>query len=93
MLCVLSRLLKLYKKIDQTQDMLLYFGSRQWTFVNDNVQELWNTLDSRDKELFNFDVDQLSWDYFSQAHCLGLRIYLLEDDVHTLPEARILWKR
>lgn len=73
--------------------MLLYFGKRQWTFVNDNVQELWNTLDSRDKELFNFDIDQLSWDYFSQAHCLGLRIYLLKDDVHTLPAARIRWKR
>lgn len=92
-MCIPNRLLKIYKKIDQVRHILAYFALRQWTFINDNVLALWDTLDSQDKDLFNFDINQLSWEYFSQAHCLGLRVYLVKDDIHTLPVARKKWKK
>lgn len=82
------RLLDIYRKIGQARDTLHYFTDRQWTFTNNNTLALWDTLNSRDKELFNFDLDQLSWDEFSRAQLLGLRVYLAKDDIHTLPAAR-----
>lgn len=88
-----NRLLKIYKKIDKVIHILKYYSNKEWTFTNNRVLELWETLNSQDKELFNFDIYQLSWDYFSQAHCLGLRVYLVKDDIHTLPEARKKWDR
>lgn len=93
MLICSNRLLKIYKKIDKVIDILKYYSNKEWTFTNNRVLELWETLNSQDKELFNFDIYQLSWDYFSQAHCLGLRVYLVKDDIHTLPEARKKWER
>ncbi|XP_025206497.1 fatty acyl-CoA reductase wat-like [Melanaphis sacchari] len=86
-------LMNIYKKIDKVSDILAYFANTEWTFINDRLVALWDTLDSRDKELFNFDIHQLSWDYFCQAHCLGLRVYLIKDDIHTLPAARKRWQK
>jgi len=90
---ILNRLLKIYKKIDKVRDILAYFANKEWVFVNDRLLKLWQTLDSQDRELFNFDVNQISWEYFSQAHCLGLRVYLVKDDIHTLPAARKKWEK
>ncbi|XP_025415733.1 fatty acyl-CoA reductase wat-like [Sipha flava] len=86
-------LLKIYKKIDKVRDILAYFSDKEWTFTNHRLMALWETLSSQDKELFNFDINQLSWEYFSQAHCLGLRVYLVKDDIHTLPAARKKWEK
>lgn len=91
--CFLIRLQNIYRKIDKISDILYYFADKEWTFNNKNVLRLWDKLDGRDKELFNFDVHQLSWDYFCQAHCLGLRVYLTKDDIHTLPAARKKWQK
>jgi len=88
-----NRLMNIYKKIDKVRNILEYFAKTEWTFTNDRVMALWDTLNSQDKELFNFDINQLSWDYFSQAHCLGLRVYLVKDDIHTLPAARKKWEK
>lgn len=85
--------MKIYRKIDKVRDILDYFVDKEWTFVNDRLIELWGTMDTRDKQLFNFDIHQLSWEQFSQAHCLGLRVYLVKDDIHTLPSARKKWKK
>lgn len=83
-----NRLLDIYKKIDQVSDIIFYFVFQQWTFDNDNMMAVWNNLDPRDKKLFNFDINQICWEYFCQANYLGLRVYFLNDDIDTLPEAR-----
>ncbi|VVC44679.1 Hypothetical protein CINCED_3A006734 [Cinara cedri] len=84
---------KIYKKIDKVRDILAYFSDKEWTFINKRLLGMWDTLDKQDQELFNYDIHQLSWEYFSQAHCLGLRVYLVKDDIHTLPAARKKWEK
>lgn len=79
--------------MDKIRDILAYFCDKHWTFKNDNLQNLWKTLDDQDKELFNFDIDQMSWEYYCEALCLGLRVYLVKDDIHTLPAARKKWQK
>lgn len=95
MLCVFvsNRLINIYKKVNEIRSVLSYFTFRQWSFDNDNMVAVWDALDIRDKRLFNFDINQISWEYFCQASPLGLRVYFLNDDVETLPEARKKWKK
>lgn len=92
-MCFSNRLTKIYNKFNEVSDKLAYFANRNWKFSNNRTLELWETLDNRDKEIFNFDINQISWEYFSQAHCLGLRVYLVKDDLKTLPAARKKWER
>ncbi|XP_054282498.1 fatty acyl-CoA reductase wat-like [Macrosteles quadrilineatus] len=86
-------LTKIYRKLDKFADTMTYFANRIWTFKNDNTQKLWRTLSEKDKELFFFDIGKMSWEYHAQALCLGLRVYLLKDDIDTLPRARRKWNR
>lgn len=75
------------------EDILDYFRRRNWTFKNTNLQQVWVDLSPTDKKLYNFNMSQMSWEYYLQALCLGLRIYLLKDDIYTLPVARKKWRR
>lgn len=43
--------------------------------------------------MFNFDMKQLNWDKFFYNYIRGLRVYLLKDDLSTLPQAMVRWKR
>lgn len=70
-----------------------YFFDREWIFKRDRVSKLWENLAPTDKELFFFDITQLSWERYTPMLLLGLRVYLLKDDICTLPTARRKWKR
>lgn len=86
-------LTKIYTKMDNVRDTLRYFASREFVFKNDNTQKLWSRLSDKDKELFFFDISQMSWDVYYRALCIGLRVYLVNDDINTLPLARKKWNR
>ncbi|XP_075231059.1 fatty acyl-CoA reductase wat-like [Lycorma delicatula] len=86
-------LTKIYKKLGKFADTMTYFSTRVWTFRNDRVQDLWASLSPEDQEEFFFDLGQMNWEYHAQANCLGLRVYLVKDDIHTLPAARRKWQR
>ncbi|XP_065204287.1 fatty acyl-CoA reductase wat-like [Planococcus citri] len=86
-------LTKIYKKLNRALEVTAYFRARHWVFKNNNIQELWQKLSNEDKQLFFFNAADFSWEYFLQAMGLGLRVYLANDDIHTLPAARIKWRR
>lgn len=37
---------------------------------------------------FNFDLRQLHWPSFFENYCLGIKLYVLKEDISTLPSAR-----
>nr|UYO73019.1 fatty acyl-CoA reductase [Phenacoccus solenopsis] len=86
-------LTKIYSKMNDVREILTYFRQRDWTFVNTNTQQMWQNLTKEDKQLFFFNMSEISWEYFLQAMCLGLRVYLVNDDIDTIPAARKKWKR
>ncbi|XP_046383568.1 fatty acyl-CoA reductase wat-like [Ischnura elegans] len=87
------KLLKIYQKINKFSKVISYFSTQCWKFDNANVVDLWNRLDPMDKSLFQFDMNEMDWDSYFQKHILGLRIYLVKDDLSTLPEAKKRWRR
>lgn len=54
---------------------------------------MWKSLTPQDKEIFPFDIRQVIWERYACAFVLGARIYLLRDDIDTLPAARKKIKR
>ncbi|KAL0273819.1 UNVERIFIED_CONTAM: hypothetical protein PYX00_006400 [Menopon gallinae] len=87
------RMVKVYKKIRKFNVVLSFFSTKQFHFTDDNVHKLWGSLSRKDQEIFPFDIADLDWDYFAQGHLLGLRVYLVKDDIDTLHKARLRWKR
>lgn len=86
-------MVKVYKKISKFNGVLAFFSSKQFHFADDNVQNLCRSISRKDQEIFPFDIADLDWDYFAQGHLLGLRVYLVKDDIDTLPKARLRWRR
>lgn len=86
-------LTRVYSKLSKVADILEYFAGRKWKWSNENVQKLWDQLTPEDQELYFFDVSQMRWEYHAEALCLGLRVYLVNDDIHTLPAARRKWQK
>lgn len=72
---------------------LVFFANKQWEFCDSNTNALWRDLSEADKKLFFFDIKEMSWDYYAQACAIGLRLYLVKDDLHTLKDARIKWEK
>ncbi|KAK7579869.1 hypothetical protein V9T40_000498 [Parthenolecanium corni] len=91
-ICILTKrepvLTKVYRKLDQVRDTLRYFRERKWLFQIDNVQSLWKNLSPEDKEIFYFDMKNINWAEYSKFYVLGARVFLMKDDIQTLPAAR-----
>ncbi|GLV38329.1 waterproof [Carabus blaptoides fortunei] len=82
------RMVKVYKQMEKFTKILSYFSNNEWLFTNNNVQQLWQTLDVTDKKLFHFSMADMDWLEYFRNYTLGLRVYLYKDDVSTLPAAR-----
>lgn len=65
-----------------------YFSLRDWAFAGANVRELFSTLSSEDKELFNFDMKSFSWESYLERYVLGIRKYLLKQNSNNIDESR-----
>ncbi|KAG6443935.1 hypothetical protein O3G_MSEX003046 [Manduca sexta] len=77
---------KAYTKISKFSDVIGYFATREWTFYNNNTQELYKELCPADKDIFDFDMETLDWSNFCYNYIRGIRIYLLKDPVDTIPD-------
>uniref|UniRef100_A0A1B6D3B3 Fatty acyl-CoA reductase C-terminal domain-containing protein n=2 Tax=Clastoptera arizonana TaxID=38151 RepID=A0A1B6D3B3_9HEMI len=86
-------LFQIYKKIDKFSSVLSYFSTQSWKFSNQRVQSLWDRLSPEDKQVFQFNMKELDWDRFFYNYIRGIRVYLVKDDLSTLPQAMIRWKR
>lgn len=74
-------------------NVIEFFAMRQWDYQQDNLISMWNNLTDKDKDIFFFDMSQLDWDLFLQHYFRGIRQYLLNDPLETIPEALIRWNR
>lgn len=83
----------IYKKMRKANAALSFFANNQWEFNDNNTSALWKNMSESDKKLFFFDIKEMSWDYYARACAIGLRLYLVKDDIHTLKNARIKWEK
>lgn len=79
------KLLDAYYKLHKLSDVLSYFSTRQWKVTNDNVHSLWDNLSIQDKELFDFNLNNVDWMTYYRDHCFGIRKFILKEDPKTIP--------
>jgi len=87
------RMLRTYKKIHKFMKVIEYFSMREWDFHTFNFFNLWAKLDPKDQKLFFFDMRSMNWDQFLEHYFVGIRQYLLNDPLETVPEALKKWNR
>ncbi|XP_028039281.1 fatty acyl-CoA reductase wat-like [Bombyx mandarina] len=88
-----ATMVKIYKKVMKLTNILFYFSTQDWQFSDNGVRDMWGSLPDDDKVIFPFNIADMSWDYMCETFLVGLRVYLLKDDLSSLPEARKKWTR
>ncbi|XP_047364207.1 fatty acyl-CoA reductase wat-like isoform X1 [Vespa velutina] len=87
------RLLNIYRKLHKLTNVMNFFTTHQWEFSNDNVSKLWNKLSVVDKNKFFFNISDLDWDSYFLSYGKGARVFLLNDPLETINDAKIFHKR
>ncbi|CAJ0609916.1 unnamed protein product [Cylicocyclus nassatus] len=83
-----SNNVRLYARVWRMVEALHYFTTRGWSFQSKNLPMLWDTLSYDDQQLFNFDIRQLDWDSYLFDYTMGVKRYVLKDDLNKIEEAR-----
>ncbi|XP_048222841.1 fatty acyl-CoA reductase 2 [Perognathus longimembris pacificus] len=82
------RMTKLMNRLLRTISMLEYFINRSWEWSTNNTEMLMSELSPEDQKIFNFDVRKLDWLEYTENYVLGVKKYLLKEDMARIPEAR-----
>ncbi|XP_015125301.1 fatty acyl-CoA reductase wat isoform X1 [Diachasma alloeum] len=90
------RTYKMVTKIFKYLSVVQEFTMRNWTYKTDNVQQLWNRLDAKDKQNFKFSLKEFDWRNYFRNYLMGVKIYLFKEDLSTLEASRkraqrLLW--
>ncbi|KAH8243954.1 hypothetical protein KR032_011757, partial [Drosophila birchii] len=70
---------KLYQKIHKNMALLGPFMRTTFELGMANTQGLLKALSEQDRELYDFDMDRLDWDYFIHCAMNGLREYVAKE--------------
>ncbi|KAI9556289.1 hypothetical protein GHT06_018863 [Daphnia sinensis] len=81
-------LTRLYKRTHTLMSCLEFYTTRQWNFISRNPIQLIDKMSSKDQEIFNFDVRKIDWETYMENYICGVRTFLFNDDLSTIPAAR-----
>ncbi|XP_055610967.1 fatty acyl-CoA reductase wat-like [Uranotaenia lowii] len=82
------RVVFLYRKIQQFTDVLQFFTNNQWWFRNENMRKVYDSMSVEDKEFFPSDVKKIDWHDFFYIYVMGLRKYVMKENLENLKEAK-----
>ncbi|KAI5705817.1 hypothetical protein M8J75_002055 [Diaphorina citri] len=80
------RLVPLYERMDKVMRVLEPFSTNEWTFINENVHTMWNSLSPQEQAKFPFNIRDLDWDEYVETYVKGVLVHLLHDEMD--PETR-----
>ncbi|KAI4454750.1 male sterility protein 2-related [Holotrichia oblita] len=84
---------KISRKFDKALEQGSFFSLNEWDFHTTTVKELYQAVESaEDGDNFNINMSQekgFDWDPYVKDFMLGIRQYVLKDDLSSLPKARV----
>lgn len=85
-------MLRISRKFARTAKAGEFFALNQFNFHTDTVKCLISAVNkTEDGENFNVDISKengFDWDPYVEDYVLGIRQYVLKDDMTTLPKAK-----
>jgi alcohol-forming fatty acyl-CoA reductase len=79
---------RLHNNVWESLKLLEKFIFTEWRFHNKNTLALSKTLSPVDQQIFNIDIGTLKWDDYFINLAQGVRQYLNNETLKTLPAAR-----
>jgi len=81
-------MMKITKRFERAAKTGEFFAMNEWKFYTGNMTKLVKFV--RASECSNFDVDirNMDWDVYVHQYMLGIRKYILKDNLDTLNNAR-----
>ncbi|KAG5864415.1 hypothetical protein JTB14_020356 [Gonioctena quinquepunctata] len=68
-----ARLSRMHKNLQKAFVLLSPFYTNSWTFIDDNIVQLWKKMDQTDKELFPLSLERVDWNAYFVDFIRGLR--------------------
>ncbi|KAK0049591.1 fatty acyl-CoA reductase 1 [Biomphalaria pfeifferi] len=84
---------KIQDRLSKAVTTLEFFTSNEWHFHNDNIFMLLGKMSEADKHTFCFDPRSIDWKKYMINYCLGVKQFVLKEDIAELPRARIALQR
>ncbi|XP_054165727.1 fatty acyl-CoA reductase 1-like [Oppia nitens] len=89
MLCGHRRIMvRVTGKMHYALHVMNYFTQHEWMFRSQNLLQLYQCLDTDEKQLFNFDMTSINWDTFARNSHFGNRRHLLKESDDSIGKAR-----
>lgn len=88
-------MMKIARRFQTAADTGEFFAMHEWNFENRNLKQLIQVAKGtqQDAEEFNCDMSNMDWDDYVEKYMLGIRNYVLKDDMSSMKNARIKVKR
>jgi len=83
----------LYKRIDNSLLTYEFFMTNEWSWDNAVFLRILKSIPSHEKDTFNFDMRAIDWDRYYRSLTLGVKMYVLKDNMDELPKARMMIQR
>ncbi|XP_055608036.1 fatty acyl-CoA reductase 1-like [Uranotaenia lowii] len=80
---------KIAKRFQKAADTGEFFAMHEWNFQIPNLKRLTRKVRlAKDGMEFNVDIANLSWDRYIENYMLGIRKFVLKDDLDSMEQAR-----
>nr|CAB3244729.1 fatty acyl-CoA reductase 1 [Phallusia mammillata] len=85
--------MRLNQRIATNVKVLQFFISNQWNWDVTKTMHLMSQLNSSDQQSFNFDAQTINWQTYINRYVIGVKKYLLKEDLDSYPAQRRRLKR
>lgn len=79
---------KLYGKVWKMIETLHFFTTRGWSFKAKGMPDLYARMTEEDKKEYNFDVRQVNWNSYLFDYVMGIKKFLLKENLENLERSR-----
>ncbi|KOB71176.1 putative fatty acyl-CoA reductase [Operophtera brumata] len=83
----LKSVVQVYEKLDKMGKFFEFFLTNEWKFDGNNLFSLWHQMSARDRQIYNFEMKSIDWDWNTMMWCLGVRKYIAKDGLKNTNEA------
>lgn len=82
-------MVRVQKRIYVGLQVLQYFTTRRWRFINNKVRELSDRMTEKEQQIFYINKVRADVDKYLKDVILGARQYVMKEPTSTLPKARM----
>jgi fatty acyl-CoA reductase len=82
------RMASAYRKLDRCMSDYKHFMHNEWEWKIDNVDACTSEMSEHDQKLFGFDLRDIHWRSYYGAAALGIKKYLMQEDMGRVGVAR-----